>query len=103
MTTLTWQRRLRPGALWCTVRLLQEVDGLRVSSGWRSVLANRRARGKWNSAHLLGWATDLVGSRQAMDRAAEVARSWGARQVLIHDAGSGVHLHVDWRGAVAPA
>lgn len=97
-----WWSRLKPGAIWCQTRLLQEHPQLRVTSGWRSVRANIAAHGKVTSGHLLGWCVDAVSSRREMELAAITARRWGARQVLIHDAGSGLHLHVDWRGAVAP-
>lgn len=98
-STPWWWRRLRPPAIWYTTRLINEVGGLRVTSGWRSLLENTRAHGARHSGHLLGWCTDLVGTPDAMARGRQLALSWGARQVLIHDAGSGLHLHCDWRGA----
>ena len=99
MTEPWWWHKLKPQAIWYTTRLLNEVGGLRVTSGWRSLWENTRAHGARHSGHLLGWCTDLVGDRQHMQAAGTLALHWGARQVLIHDAGSGLHLHVDWRQA----
>lgn len=95
-----WWHKLKPRAIWGTTRLVNEAGGLRVTSAWRSWLTQLRLTGgSKTSTHPLGWSTDLAGSRQAMERGASLAREWGARQVLIHDAGSGLHLHVDWRGS----
>jgi hypothetical protein len=76
--------------------LAAAVPGLRVSSGYRTPEQNRRANGVSDSAHLRGTASDFVGSMDALQRGAAWARANGARQVLIHNAGSGVHLHVSW-------
>lgn len=98
--TPSWWLKLKPQAIWGTTRLLNESGGLRVTSGWRSWRAQLRLPGgSKTSTHPLGWSVDLVGSHSAMARARELALSWGARQALIHDAGTGLHLHVDWRGA----
>lgn len=70
--------------------------GLRVSSGYRDPDRNRRAGGVPNSNHLTGRAGDFVGSAKAMHEAAAWARANGAREVLVHNAGSGMHLHVSW-------
>lgn len=95
-----WWHKLKPVAIWYTTRLLNEVPGLRVSSAWRSWAAQLKLKGgSRTSTHPLGWSTDLVGSRASLESAAVQAREWGAHQVLIHDAGTGIHLHVDWRGA----
>ena len=95
-----WWRNLQPPAIWFTTRLLNEVGGLRVTSAWRSAEKNARTPGAAkNSAHITGWATDLVGTEVRMQRARRLALGFGARQALVHDAGTGRHLHVDWRGA----
>lgn len=83
--------------------MLNEVGGLRVTSAWRSwavqlrLVARLKGASK-RSAHPLGWCVDFVGTRAKMEEGRRFARGAGARQALIHDAGSGLHLHVDWRG-----
>jgi uncharacterized protein YcbK (DUF882 family) len=70
--------------------------GLRFSSGWRDPVTNQRVNGVPNSYHLKGRAMDWSGSARDM----QAARSWalqnGATEALIHNAGSGTHLHVAW-------
>lgn len=95
-----WWRKLHPEVIWGTTRLLNESGGLRVTSAWRSWTAQLRLKGgSRTSAHPLGWCVDLVGSAEAMARARDIALGWRCHQVLIHDAGTGVHLHIDFRGA----
>jgi hypothetical protein len=76
-------------------QVLGRFPGLRFSSGHRTEEQNRRANGVPNSKHLTGKATDFSGSEKEMQAAAEWAKSQGAK-VLIHDAGSGRHLHISW-------
>lgn len=76
--------------------------GLRFTSGKRSAAQNRAANGVENSDHLKGTTTnpgaaDFVGSMSAMQAAGAWAQSQGWN-VLIHDAGSGLHLHVGFGG-----
>lgn len=92
-----WWYRLTPEAIWGTTRLMNERGPLVVTSAYRTVAHNTRVHGVPGSGHTLGVCTDLVGTRATMRSAAELARRLGARQVLIHDTGSGLHLHVDWR------
>jgi hypothetical protein len=73
--------------------IVSRYGGLRVSSGYRSPEANRAANGVQNSYHLTGNAVDLSGSEKDMQAGAAYARSQGYR-VLIHNAGSGQHLHI---------
>lgn len=91
-----WWKRLHPLAIWNGTRILNEVGGLRVTSGWRSRLANRRVNGSPRSLHLQGRAVDFVGPMVMMERARRFALELGASKAIIHDAGSGLHLHTEW-------
>lgn len=73
--------------------LASKFPGLRVSSGYRSPERNRAVNGVPNSLHLTGQAADFSGSAADMQAAAGWAQTQGYR-VLIHNAGSGMHLHV---------
>jgi hypothetical protein len=74
--------------------------GLRVTSGYRSPAHNRAVGGVAGSYHTRGTpsnpgAVDLVGSGSAMQAAsAYAARHFNLAENLIHDAGSGLHLHL---------
>lgn len=72
------------------------LGGLSLSSGYRDPAHNARVGGVSNSNHLTGRAVDMSGSSSAMARGAAWARANGAREVLIHNAGSGQHLHAAW-------
>lgn len=74
-------------------QLNDAVPGLRVASGYRDPERNRQANGVSNSMHLSGKAVDFSGSARDMQNAAGLAQQLGLRY-LIHDAGSGMHLHV---------
>jgi len=72
--------------------------GLKFTSGKRSAAHNRAVNGIENSDHLKGTTTnpgaaDFVGSMSAMRAAGKWAEGQGWN-VLIHNAGSGLHLHV---------
>lgn len=80
--------------------LAREFD-LRFTSGWRSVAHNAAVGGVLGSWHTRGTrlkpaASDLVGTEWNMDR----ARRWvdgnvpNVAENMIHDVGSGRHLHV---------
>lgn len=77
-------------------KLQQAFPGMRITSGYRDPERNRKANGAKNSWHLKGRAVDLVGSAGDMQRGAAWARQNGAREILVHNAGSGQHLHVAW-------
>jgi len=77
------------------VRYVAENFNLRVSGGHRTPERNRQVNGVSNSRHLTGRAADFVGTSADMNRALNWARSNGARG-LIHDAGNGTHLHLEW-------
>lgn len=78
--------------------------GLRHTSGYRDPHANRKAGGVPNSkhtrrdAHGNPLANDYVGSMAQMKAAREWALANGAEDAIIHDAGSGLHLHVEYPG-----
>ncbi len=76
------------------MKYISETYNLRVSSGYRTPERNAEVNGSPTSYHLTGRAGDFVGSRADMETAATWARSNGAVEVLIHNAGSGTHLHV---------
>lgn len=78
------------------VKYIKETFGLRVSGGYRTEERNREVGGAANSYHLTGRAADFVGSQTQMQAALRWARTSGAKEALIHDAGSGTHLHVAW-------
>lgn len=69
---------------------------LRFTSGYRDPIHNRRVGGVPRSYHLKGRAMDWVGPARDMQAAREWALAHGAREALIHNAGSGTHLHVAW-------
>ena len=80
-------------------RLLGAVSGLRITSGRRSPERNRAVGGVPGSYHLRGRAVDLVGSPQALTRAASVAK---IQRVSPHCTGpeevirESDHLHIAW-------
>lgn len=78
-----------------TQRIMGQFSGLRFTSGYRDPKRNAAAGGVKNSKHLTGQASDLVGTEEEMQAAAAAARAMGAK-TLIHDSGSGRHLHIEW-------
>lgn len=74
----------------------KQFPGLHMTSGYRDPQHNADVGGVPNSLHTQGRATDWVGSPQEMAKAAEWARANGATEVLIHNVGSGQHLHIGW-------
>lgn len=91
-----WWYRLNPRAIWNVTRLMNERGPLRVTSAYRTVAHNDQVGGVKGSRHTRGQAVDLVGTELAMRRAAALARELGAVEVLVHDTGTGRHLHVAW-------
>ncbi len=78
------------------VQYVATTFGLRVSGGYRTAARNREVGGVPNSNHLTGRAADFVGTQAKMEAARQWARNNGAREALIHNAGSGTHLHLAW-------
>lgn len=78
------------------VKYLDENFNLTVSSGYRDPERNAAVGGSPTSHHLTGRAADYVGSEEALQAGKAWALQNGAREVLIHNAGSGRHLHVAW-------
>lgn len=94
---INWQgKRIDASVLPYAQQIQQRFPGLRFSSGYRDPVHNARVGGVPNSWHLKGRALDFSGSAKDMRNAAAWARQNGAREVLVHNAGSGTHLHVAW-------
>ena len=77
--------------------LARQFPGLRLTSAYRDPQTNARTPGAAkNSWHMKGRAVDFGGSAKDMAAGAAWARKMGAREVLVHNAGTGQHLHVAW-------
>lgn len=87
--------KLTAGAQQGSQRLMGQFPGLRFTSGYRDPQRNAAAGGVKNSKHLTGQASDFVGTEAEMQAAAAAAKAMGAK-TLIHDSGSGRHLHIEW-------
>jgi Ser/Thr protein kinase RdoA (MazF antagonist) len=85
------------------MQLLARHPGITVTSTLRTPERNRAVGGVQGSLHLEGRAADFSGSRDALVAAFHDAkrlrvgpRCTGPEEVLIHDAGTGIHLHAAW-------
>lgn len=74
--------------------------GLRLSGGYRDPHTNARtpgaAKNSWHMQTGAHGALDLVGPARQMQDAQAWARANGAREAMIHNAGTGMHLHLAW-------
>lgn len=83
-------------------RLRSQFPGLTETSGYRTPEHNAEVGGVPNSYHTQldehgnSRAYDFVGSAADMQNGADWARQNGATEVLVHNVGSGQHLHVAW-------
>lgn len=81
---------------------------LRKTSGYRDPAHNARVGGVPNSWHTkkdeFGHerARDFVGDARSMQEGAAWARANGAQEVLVHNVGSGQHLHVAFLMTASP-
>lgn len=85
------------------LHLLSHFPDLTLTSGRRTAARNAAVGGSRRSYHLRGRAVDAVGPPDVLRRAATFARTdrvgsrcTGPEEVLVHDNGSGLHLHVAW-------
>ncbi len=85
------------------LQLLAANPGITITSGKRTPERNRAVGGVAGSYHLKGRAADFAGKPSAIAKAARDATRFrqgkactGPEEVLIHDSGSGFHLHVAW-------
>jgi hypothetical protein len=91
---------LQAGGHWQQLR--SQFPGLQETSGYRDPQHNAEVGGVPNSYHTQlddegnSRAYDFVGSAADMQAAAAWAKQNGATEVLIHNAGSGQHLHIAW-------
>lgn len=81
----------------------QQFPSLRHTSGYRSPEHNARTPGASKTSYHMqrdaegnSRANDYVGSARDMSAAGAWARANGAKEVLIHNAGTGQHLHIAW-------
>lgn len=78
------------------IKQLDDIPGLTVSGGYRTPERNAQVNGSKTSNHLSGRAGDFSGSPSALEAGRVWALANGAKEVLVHNAGSGTHLHVAW-------
>ena len=93
-----------------TATFQQQFPSLRHTSGYRSPEHNARTPGASKTSYHMqrdaqgnSRANDYVGSAKDMAAAGAWAKSNGAREVLIHNAGTGQHLHIAWRHRMGQA
>ncbi len=86
-----------------TVTFQQQFPSLRHTSGYRSPERNAATPGASPTSYHMqkdaqgnARANDYVGSPRDMAAAGAWAKANGAKEVLIHNAGTGQHLHIAW-------
>jgi hypothetical protein len=94
---------LPPAVAGHVLHVLAAVPGLTLTSGRRTVERNRAVGGVARSLHLSGRAADFAGSYVALvagltfaSRFGRAGTASGPTQALIHNSGSGIHLHLAW-------
>lgn len=75
--------------------------GLQVTSSYRTPEHNAEVGGVPNSLHTRGLGFDLTGSQAQMNKAKAWAESHPEifQEVLVHDVGSGLHLHLGFKAS----
>lgn len=78
--------------------ILNKFPGLTVSSGYRDPSHNAQVGGVPGSLHTQGTAADFTGPEDLMAQAAAYAQTLpGIDEAMVHDAGSGRHLHAGFK------
>lgn len=72
-------------------QMARNIPGARITSGIRDAVHNAEVGGVANSQHLAGTALDFVAPGVSL---ADIQAKFPGEQVLQHDAGSGMHFHV---------
>ncbi len=96
LNLITYGGRQFASSVVSNVQYIDQNFGLRLTSGYRTPTQNANADGTQTSWYLTGRAADFVGTQSQMQAAQQWAQQNGAREALIHNAGSGTHLHVAW-------
>lgn len=86
-----------------TAQFRQQFGGLRHTSGYRSPEHNARTPGASKTSYHMqrdaqgnSRANDYVGTAREMAAGGAWAKQNGAKEVLVHNAGTGQHLHIAW-------
>lgn len=85
-----------------TAQVIARQFHLKLTGGYRTKEHNAAVNGVPDSLHIDGLGFDFVGASSDMARAMQWAKNQPKvfSEVLIHDAGSGIHLHLGfWPGA----
>lgn len=98
MKLVSWRgRQIDASVMDKAEALARQFPGLRLTSAYRDPARNAATPGAAkNSWHMKGRAVDFGGSAKDMAAGAAWARANGAREVLVHNAGTGQHLHAAW-------
>lgn len=84
--------------------VVQGIPGARITSGQRTAVHNAAVGGVPNSQHITGTALDFVAPGSSLKDVKDYFASKGVNvTVLQHDAGSGMHFHVQAARTARPA